>query len=137
MLFYPLVTEFCGLKRTECFLGDAQKGADCQRRPSESLLSFATPPEAPFTDLFALKLGPLGYRFLYYSGLQIFKPVSAPKLDEAARVRLQRFEVITGLAQKEQVVSATFGLNNQEQQSFLSELLVETVWQIERSRGKY
>jgi hypothetical protein len=44
--------------------------------------------------------------------------------------------VITSFAQKEQVISAAFGLDYREQQSLLAELGVEIAWQIERSGSK-
>src|SRR5271157_2727099 len=112
MMFSGLLVESCSFESTECGLGDSQKGADAQGTPHEEIFSFATPPEAPFADLFALKLAPLGYRLLQYCGLKIFKLVSAPQLHERRRLRLYRFEVIAGFAQKEQVISAAFVLDH-------------------------
>src|SRR5215467_4897806 len=129
VVMFPLVADVV-LGSLECAKGgldNSEKGADTQGRPYEERLSFASPPKAPSADLMALKLVPFWHRLLHQGGFQILEFITAAQLDKPTDHRFDRLKVIASLAQHKQIISATGGLDHDQQQSFLADLLVEVV----------
>jgi hypothetical protein len=77
------------------------------------------------TDLLAAKLLPFRHRFFHLGRLQILEFVAATQLDKPTEHRFERLNVIAGFAQDKQVISATGGLDHDQQQPIPAELLVE------------